>query len=321
MSSLRIEGPLVLLALTALLTPQGGCGSNEVGGSLGEVGTYEPSEGGTFTGSDASASRAIDAQVEQNGIQVDVVALSCAGGCATVEAVATGGQPPYTFSWGDGSTSPTRQLCPTADVTYHVTVTDSGAAGEFASPPATAAAQVTADVLASCPDGGGAPPDASVDGEAAGACVDPGDAPWTGCESIAIGSPNPPGPSPFGGWCATPGAAGSEWSYALCLPKALLAGQTYSLQVTYQLTNLTGPVSESGVAGSTGACAASQGLLPLQSWPIALTPYSGTFTQSACVTADARYPELLYEEIDGDLHSNPTYRYTFTICAGCGGDR
>jgi hypothetical protein len=113
---------------------------------------------------------------------------------------------------------------------------------------------------------------------------------------------------------------GAVSSYALCLPKALRAGQTYSVQVTYELTNLTGPVPESGVAGSTGACAASQPFVPLQAWPILLTPYSGTFSQSACVTAETRDPQLLFQMILGDFGSIPTYRYTFTICTGCAGD-
>src|ERR1700722_10815625 len=44
-------------------------------------------------GTDATASGAFDAHIEQNHMMVTIVTLTCAGRCADVEAVATGGQP------------------------------------------------------------------------------------------------------------------------------------------------------------------------------------------------------------------------------------
>jgi hypothetical protein len=84
---------------------------------------------------------------------VTFVALSCAGGCDTVEVVVSGGDPPYSFQWSDGSTSPTRQVCATATTSYSVTVTDSGSTGEVPRPAESIERPLTASVLA-CPDGG-----------------------------------------------------------------------------------------------------------------------------------------------------------------------
>jgi len=86
-------------------------------------------------------------------VAVKVITLSCAGDCAMVEAVGTGGLPPYSFKWDDGTTSATRQVCPTSSTSYDVKVTDTGTVGEVPRPAETAQASVTADLL-SCPDGG-----------------------------------------------------------------------------------------------------------------------------------------------------------------------
>ncbi len=58
-----------------------------------------------------------------------IVTIACGEGCAEVEAVATGGQAPYTFTWEDGSTNPVRRICPSAMTEYEVTVTDAGVSG------------------------------------------------------------------------------------------------------------------------------------------------------------------------------------------------
>jgi hypothetical protein len=109
--------------------------------------------GGAFAGTDAAG--AFDAAIEENHLAVNVITLGCAGACASVEAVATGGNPPYTFVWDDGSTDPIRQVCPTSDTNYSVTAGDTAIAGEFARPPETTKVTLEADVLSSCPDGGG----------------------------------------------------------------------------------------------------------------------------------------------------------------------
>jgi hypothetical protein len=94
---------------------------------------------------------------------VHLITLSCSDDCAAVQAVGTGGHPPYTYAWEDGSTNPVRKVCPTADTGYSVRVTDTGQTGELQQLPQTVQASVTAAVL-SCPDGGGG----GLDG---GACV------------------------------------------------------------------------------------------------------------------------------------------------------
>ncbi|MAR67722.1 MAG: hypothetical protein CL833_10790, partial [Crocinitomicaceae bacterium] len=44
--------------------------------------------------------------------------------CATINGSASGGFPPYTYSWSNGSTDPSITVCPTATTTYTLTVTD-----------------------------------------------------------------------------------------------------------------------------------------------------------------------------------------------------
>jgi hypothetical protein len=107
--------------------------------------------GGGFAGGDAAASNALDASIEQNGMTVKIVTLSCSGDCASVEAVATGGHLPYSFAWEDGSTNPSRRVCPTATTGYHVTVTDTGTGGEVPRPAQSVSVPLTADVL-TCTD-------------------------------------------------------------------------------------------------------------------------------------------------------------------------
>src|SRR5258708_36077760 len=54
----------------------------------------------------------LDAHIEQKGITVTFVTLSCNGPCADVKAAPAGGTPPYTFQWDDGSKNAARQVCP-----------------------------------------------------------------------------------------------------------------------------------------------------------------------------------------------------------------
>jgi hypothetical protein len=129
-----------------------GCGAG--GGTNHSLDVGSGDGGRSFEPSETDGGQgAFDAHIEQGQVAVKLVTLSCSGDCATVEAVGTGGYPPYTFAWDDGSTNPVRQVCPTATARYSVTVADTGAAGEFPRPAETAQASVTADVLA-CPDAG-----------------------------------------------------------------------------------------------------------------------------------------------------------------------
>jgi hypothetical protein len=139
--------------------------------------------GGSFTVGDAS-SGALDAHIDQNGIQVTFVTLDCAGDCATVEAVGTGGHPPYTFKWDDGSAAATRQVCPTSSTSYNVKVTDTGTSGDLVRAPETVQVPLTANLLA-CPDGGEAGVSPTQDGGCDGIQLATG---WTGSlpETLAI---------------------------------------------------------------------------------------------------------------------------------------
>jgi hypothetical protein len=56
----------------------------------------------------------------------DALRATCGGSCIELEAVAEGGNPPYTFVWNDGTEGPTRQICPAVDelITVSVVVSD-----------------------------------------------------------------------------------------------------------------------------------------------------------------------------------------------------
>jgi hypothetical protein len=152
-----------------------GCGS---GGNNGELGTYD--DGGYFGPSgDAGSLGPLDAHIEENHLTVTFVTLTCAAGCATVEAVGTGGYPPYTFKWDNGATSATRQVCPTASTSYDVKVTDTGTSGEFSRSAESVDAPLSARVIA-CPDGG---TDAGVDGSIGPTVY------WANWTSITSGAP------------------------------------------------------------------------------------------------------------------------------------
>jgi hypothetical protein len=149
----RIFPPVCAAGFAALLAA--GCGSN--GGTACDclpVGSDDDA-GGSFVGTDTGTSGPLDASIQENHVTVSILTLSCAGDCADVEAVPTGGHPPYTFAWDDGSTSATRRVCPTSTTNYYVKVTDSALTGEISQPAETVKVPLTADVLA-CLDGAAA---------------------------------------------------------------------------------------------------------------------------------------------------------------------
>jgi hypothetical protein len=313
-----ILGVLGAGALVASL----GCGGNAQGtGAPGEVGVF-----------DLDASQGPDVDVGRLAVSASSSLSSlCPSDCATLSAQATGGVAPYTFAWDHGltSTGATALVCPDATTTYKVTATDSSghSSGELQTASQTGTASVTLTVDASC--AGHAPmDDAGADGgsddaaladdaigiDDAGVCVNAGNAPWSGCETIG-GS----GPSAFIGWCTQPSGTSTPYSWGLCLPRPMLAGQPYSVQITYNVSGVLGPTPQDALLGSTQLCAESQTLVPLQSWPIVFTPYTGSFMQSACVTADANYPVLLLETVQENGSSIPSDTVTIQICNGCGG--
>jgi hypothetical protein len=266
-----------------------------------------------FVGADGSSAESLDAYIAEKGVEIAVVAVSCAGDCAEVEAIATGGRPPYTYAWDDGSTNPARQVCPAANSAFSVQVSDTGTTGEFARPSQTARASVTASILGMCPDSGHAPLEAGLDAAPA-TCVDPGDAPWSGCVTIGFGA-RTTGDAPVSEVCDS--APNAPPPIALCLPKPLLAGQTYSLTATFQLGELTGPVPQFSLWGSATSCAESQ---LFTSQPLApISPFEGTVTFPACITADAQYDQLRYLVDQQTFSSIASSQFTLQICTGCGG--
>jgi hypothetical protein len=154
-------------AQAALLAAAWGCGASGGGPGYGlDVGSDEggPGSFGSEVDSGTNATSALTAHIEQNHVTVTFVTVACHDSCADVEAVASGGTPPYAFAWDDGSTSATRQVCPAASTRYAVTVTDTGSTGELGQVAQTVRVPLVANVIA-CPEGGtdaGPPLDASI---------------------------------------------------------------------------------------------------------------------------------------------------------------
>jgi hypothetical protein len=307
----------LLPALLVSLAPPtffAACGS---GGSsiAGEVGTYE--DGGLFSGDgDASGMRALDAYVEQDHVTVTFVTLSCSDACATVEAVGTGGYLPYTFRWDDGSTTATRQVCPTSSTNYSVKVADTGTSGEFPRAPETVQVPLAANVIA-CPDGG------SADAGSGGLCLSnpsfEGAAsfttsftapPWANCappyadDVWILNASTPiavPGGSQLPGLAATDGdtylavdsnaetvgfQAASE---PLCAP--LQAGVSYSLELDIASPTAGNPNLAPGalkIYGGTTSCSQAE---VLWTSPVAGSTW-GTFCATFTPTHETTYLSL-----------------------------
>lgn len=322
-STMRHRSIVARLAASLVLASVG-CGGEEAGGGSGEVGVF-----------DLDAAQAPDVSVGELAVTVSPGSTSlCLGECTTLSAQAKGGRAPYAFQWdhGLGSGEGAVRVCPDATTTYVVAASDSSghSSGELQSADRTGSASVTVTVAASCSaDGGhgdlGSTETGSDDSgpavyglDDASTCINTGSAPWSGCEMISVGTSNPD-PDADLGWCTLPSTNFTPYSTGLCLPKPMLAGRAYAVNVSYTLTNVTGPTPQSAIFGSTQLCAMSQNLLPLQTWPI-LTPYTGSFSLSACVTADANYPVLLLETVQQMYSSIPADLVTIEICNGCAAD-
>jgi hypothetical protein len=91
-------------------------------------------------------------------LKITLVALTCAGDCADIEAVASGGNPPYTYAWEDGSKDAKRHVCLDSSKSLRISATDTAImAAEFGYAAHTASADVQATVMA-CSDVGVPPP-------------------------------------------------------------------------------------------------------------------------------------------------------------------
>jgi hypothetical protein len=160
-----LDGKNAGTLLAALLGPAlvSGCGNAGTTSYSLDVGGDDGGPPDLTLDGSAGAASAFDAHIEEKGITVSIVAVECSGGCVTVQAVATGGHPPYSFDWDDGSTSATRTICPRADAQYDVKVSDTATTGELGKPAQTLTVPLRADVIA-CADAG------ATDGGARGAC-------------------------------------------------------------------------------------------------------------------------------------------------------
>jgi hypothetical protein len=84
------------LELSMFLGVLAACGSSAGPHEVIDVGN-DATGGPSFSSDDAGGIRPLDAAIEQGGMTVKLITLSCAGSCATVEAVGIGGSPPYTY--------------------------------------------------------------------------------------------------------------------------------------------------------------------------------------------------------------------------------
>jgi hypothetical protein len=196
-----------------------------------------------------------------------------------VQAVGTGGYPPYTFKWEDGSTSATRTVCPTSSTNYSTNVTDTGTVGEFARAAETVQASLTADALA-CPDGGVADSGASADGG------------LSGCVTL----PDPIVVSPS----SCTGDAGAAYG-TFTLPFQLDAGGSYTLTMTTG-SNGPGAISFYGITPSCG----------IETLDVVSTQQSSTVPQIACL-----HPQQTYSSLGTDFTAGWAF-YNITVCEGCG---
>jgi hypothetical protein len=171
---IAISDPARILSLLASAAVA--CGGGKGGDSL-YVGS-DDGDDAAFVATDANAASAepLDAHFQEHQVTVTFVTLHCAGDCADVQAIASGGNPPYSYAWDDGPAGAARHLCPASNTTYRVKVTDAGRSGEFPQPPSTVSVPLPAYVLA-CTDGG---------------------PPADGCDSVTNVSPS--GANPYRAW-------------------------------------------------------------------------------------------------------------------------
>ncbi len=331
--------PAVVALLIAL---SAGCGTSASPGYSLDAGRDDSGNITLATG-DAAGARGLDATIERGQVAVRLITLSCAGDCATVQAVGTGGYPPYTYAWENGSTNPVRQVCPASDTAYSVKVTDAGGSDENLRPPQTAGASVTADVLA-CPDGG--PGDAaaavpstdgcvggfvnpSIDGTPQTAVGGAWDAPgWTQCPNglgpayLANATANPGNgvtyPAPSSGptyavfavqGSSSPQGSDDGFGQTLCAP--LEAGASFRLDSRWIAGSpeAAGSLVQLQILEGPTVCPGVTEALSGSSWLVPITQTWNTY----CVTIDAMQGPVAsitftayVNNVDGTVDPNAT---------------
>jgi hypothetical protein len=263
-----------------------------------DVGNDDAS-GGSFTGGDAGTPDALAAEIEQNHFAVTFVTLDCSGACATVEAVASGGNPPYRFAWDDGTRVATLSACPTATKTYAVTVTDTATEGELARAPATARASLTANVIA-CPDGGS--------GDASGPSGPPvywatWAAPVTGSPGSAQGVLSPPGGDvqiAFTGEVGSGSAQTGGTTLSGVGPVTFLPATTYESATVPNAPPPAGMVAIWGVPTLTQTISFS---VPVRDVLVAVVALNETWTLGATPTLLSSGPNALPVNVPGAMNT------------------
>jgi hypothetical protein len=293
MTSVSRRLPLVVLALVLA----DGCGSR--GGYSLDVGNNDDAGVGSFTTADADVPDALTARIEDNDIAVTFVTLSCSDACATVEAVATGGNAPYKFSWDDGSVGAVRKVCPTSTTSYTVTATDTGMSGEVVRAPETARAFLTAKVIA-CPDGG-SPGDASVP-SAPPVYWATWDAPVTGSPGSAQGVLSPPGGDVqimFTGEVGAGSAKTGDTTLSGVGPVTFLPATTYESMTVPNAPPQSGMISIWGVPTLTQTIAFS---VPVRDVLVAVVALNETWTLGAPPTLLSSGPNALPVNVPGAMN-------------------
>lgn len=285
--------PLVVLALVLAE----GCGSRAEY-SL-DVGT-DDAGAGSFTAGDADVPDVLTARIEDNDIAVRFVTLSCSDACATVEAVATGGNAPYKFSWDDGSTSAVRKACPTSTTSYTVTVTDTGMTGELIRAPKTARASLSVRVIA-CPDGGSLEDASAPSGPPVYWAT--WDAPVTGSPGSAQGVLSPPGGDVqimFTGEVGAGSAKTGDTTLSGVGPVTLLPATTYESVTVPNAPPQSGMISIWGVPSLTQTIAFS---VPVRDALIAVVALNETWTLGAPPTLLSSGPNALPVNVPGAMNT------------------
>lgn len=150
-----VLGFFAAIAGACAASPKINVGNEPPDGSVAGSGGASGFGGSAGLGGFGGGDNALIAHIENpQAMTIEIVTISCAGDCADVIAVASGGNPGYTFAWSDGVTTAARSVCPDATTTYTVTVTDTAFDDpEFHYDAQTTTARVTANVL-DCSDAG-----------------------------------------------------------------------------------------------------------------------------------------------------------------------
>jgi hypothetical protein len=243
-----------------------GCGSQALTVAIqGDAGTTSDATG-AFSSNDAG--EVFTADIENTShVVLTTATLACNGDCIDVQAVAGGGNAPFTYRWSDGMTGASRHLCPTSMTTFTVSITDTARAGEIGS----AAQTVTASIALSCSDGGAGTTGGQgpcienplLDGTPAavgGTATD-----WDVCapaNAATFTNPDAPGSN-----VVTPPSAGKDFAFIapggsisnpLCAP--MQAGMQYGLLIDLASAQSISISAASGLQiwGGSSSCAQSE---------------------------------------------------------------